>query len=189
MTLRLVAMALAALVSGCMTGTQVETRYPSTIAAREYNSIAARYMDRPTFVVVRALNDGTQVLRVDRQRYTGQVSGFAFIKGHAATYEPLIQKYLEWESMAIARGDALTKEIGRGPTRGMAGQSGGEVKFTFHSGSAKVHYLMLSFCAFGTCLEDDAFYLDRDGATELITLLRRFESGALAPKDTGSVYR
>lgn len=180
--------ALAAVVlSGCTTVAQ-ETRVSADIQASEYNSIAARYMARPTLVHVERRSDGVEALRLSFTTYRNQPAVIGFAKDGAQAHAAMLRKYAEWEAQARSRGDAFTKEIGRAPTRAY-GSASAAIRYTFHSGNASQHYVALAFCAVGTCLEDTAAYLDAQSAARLAALLDRFAAGQIEPKDVGAAYR
>jgi len=185
--MRLLSFALFCItLAGCTT-IQQNTRLSTSLHAKEYNSIAAQYMDRPTFSEVEQMSDGETVLSVSIDNYGSAQSSLRFSKKHVQEYLAFIDKYSEWEQLAKSRGDAFTKEIGSASSwgNGMAGA----LKFTFHSGNSNVHFLSIAFCAAGTCLEDKALYFDAKNTTELKALLQNLKSGAIQLKDIDSVYR
>jgi hypothetical protein len=176
---------LLLLLFGC-TSVQQSTRISSSIHAMQFNHVASKYMERPTFVSIEQMSDGESVLAVDMINYGPQQSSNRFSKKHVDTYISLIDKYLKWADLAKKNSDQLTKEIGDAPT--WANMSTGTLKFTFYSGNQFNHYLEISFCAVGTCLEDQSLYFDEDNAKKLKQLLSNFSSGKIDNIDTSKLY-
>ncbi len=172
-------------IFGC-TSVQQSTRLSTNLHAKEYNSIASKYMDRPTSSTVEKMSDGATVLAISIDNYGTTQSSLRFSKKHVTEYLNLINKYLEWEQLAKSREDAFTKEIGRADTWGNG--IAGTLSFTFHSGNSSIHFLSVAFCATGTCLDETALYFDTKNAIELKALLKKFESGSIKQKDIDSVY-
>ena len=181
----LLALFLASLAA-CTTVEQ-SNRVSSKLAAREFNSIAARYLDRPTFVAIERMSDGATLLRVNMSLYGSDTSTLPFIQGKGTAYAAHIDKFLEWEALAKSRGDALTKDIGRAPAWGNA--VAGEVKFVFHSGNSMTHFLAVSFCAAGACLDGKAQYFDAEAAKELRRLVLALDAGSLGKSSNETVYK
>lgn len=162
-------------------------RISTRLVGREFNSIASRYLDRPTFVAIEHMSDKTTVLRVKMSMYGAKESNLPFIQGKGAAYVGHIDKFLEWEALAKSRGDALTKDIGKAPA--WSGGPSGDLKFVFHSGNAAAHFLAISFCSVGTCLDDQAVYLDASSARELRRLILELDNGSLGKASVDSVYK
>ncbi|MCG3760637.1 hypothetical protein [Vibrio cincinnatiensis] len=177
---------LALVLAGCTTVEQ-STRLSTNLEAREYNSVYSKYMDRPTFTSIEKMSDGNTVLAISRDNYGTTSSPLRFSKEHVSKYTALIDKYIEWNQLAISRGDAITKEIGKAETWGNS--MSGTLKFTFHSGNSAVHYLSISFCAAGTCLDDQALYFDLKNSQELKNLLVQLGSGAVKTEDVNAIYK
>lgn len=97
-------------------------------------------------------------------------------------YLALIDRYDEWRELATERGDSITREIGRAPAWH------GELKFEFHSGNAQNHYLLISICAVGTCLDDDSLAFDADNVGRLRGILTQWQSGEISTLDVDAVY-
>ena len=176
--------ALVVVLAGCAT-TSSETRVSTPLRATEFNSISSTYLARPTFVTLADMSDGAKTLRIESDQYHGK-SHITFMRGGVAPAVSQIDKYLEWEAIAMARGDSITKDIGRSPAWSNGGTA--TINFSMHSGNAKSHYMVMTFCAAGTCLHKDAMFLKRDASIELKRLLLAFDAGQLMPTDA-SVYK
>lgn len=183
---------------------QRSDRVSTSLRPREYNSIASRYMERPTFVSIEEMSDGSSVLMVQmdtysvpstyrdlnlsaEQRNALRHSQIRFLKDHVAEYVEAIDKFSEWEELARERGDAFTREIDRVPT--WANMGSGNLVFSFHSGNDRNHFLVVAFSAAGTVLEDQALYFDASNIQELKRLLIAFSNDSLQRTDIDSVYR
>jgi hypothetical protein len=101
-------------------------------------------------------------------------------------YLPLIDKYFEWEQLASSRGDQIDKEIGRARTSSGFGSGAAELRFSFHSGNASDHNLVIEQCL-ATCLP--AVHFDKPNVVELRRLLVEFEADRLKQLDVDSVYK
>lgn len=186
-SMRILNVVLFALVlTGCTTVEQ-SSRLSTSLEVREYNSVYAKYMDRPTFTSVEKMSDGNTVLAISRDNYGTTSSPLRFSKDNVPSYVSLIEKYLEWAQLATSRGDAITKEIGKADTWGNS--MSGALKFTFHSGNSAAHYLSISFCAAGTCLDDQALYFDVQNANELKILLHQLSSGIVKTENSKEIYQ
>jgi len=177
---------LILLLSGCTTVEQ-RSRVPNNLHAKEFNSIASQYLDRPTFTSIEKMSDGETVLAISMDNYGNSSRPIRFLKSNVSNYVSLIDKYTEWEHLAKARGDAITKEIGRAKTWGNG--LSGTLKFIFHSGNATNHFLAVSFCAAGTCLDDQSLYFDATDAQELKKMLLNLESGEIQVENIDDLYR
>lgn len=176
---------LVVALSACTT-VQQTTRVPTKLVAREFNSIASQYLERPTFVSVERMSDGATVLRVSMTMYGSDTSTLPMLRGKSTEYSALIDKFLEWEVLARSRGDAITKEIGRAPAWGNA--VAGDLKFTFHSGNSATHYLAVAYCNAGTCSEKTAQYYSPPAAVELRTLVQALDAGKIGANSEG-IYK
>lgn len=185
--MKLIFSLIVALALVACTTLEQSNRISTRLVGKEFNSVASRYLDRPTFVAVEHLSDKTTVLRVTMSIYGAKESNLSFIQGKSAAYVVHIDKFLEWEALAKSRGDALTKDIGRAPA--WANGLSGDLKFAFHSGNAAAHFLTISFCALGTCLDDQAVYLDAASARELRRLILALDNGSLGKASVDSVYK
>lgn len=177
---------LALVLTGCTTVEQ-STRLSTNLESREYNSVYSKYMVRPTFTSIEKMSDGNTVLAISRDNYGTTSSPLRFSKELVSEYTALIDKYFEWNQLAISRGDTITKEIGKAETWGNS--MSGTLKFTFHSGNSAVHYLSIAFCAAGTCLDGQALYFDLKNSQDLKNLLVQLGSGTIKIEDTNAIYK
>lgn len=180
------ALSALALVA-CATAPAKDTRINTPLHARQFNSIASQYLPRPTTVRIVELDDGSERMAVTADFYGGKYGAVSFFRGQVPAYVARVDKFLEWEAIARERGDALTKDIGRAPSPS-AGPAA-ELSFAFHSGNARAHFLVITFCVLGGCLPDQAIALDPEGARELRALLLRFETGQLKHTPVDQVYK
>lgn len=174
------------LLSGCAT-VETTSRVDSAIQAREYNRVSARYEVRPTFVRVDEMSGGESVLVVERYDYGGAQSIVTFSDQEVEGYIARIDKYLSWARLASERQDILNKDIGEVPTWASLGD--GALKFSFYSGSVNSHFLVVSYCAAGMCLDDKALFFDFVSAGELKSMLSSFRLGQLSKAMSDDVYR
>jgi hypothetical protein len=161
----------------------------SPLKVYEYNSVARKYMDRPTFVTVSG-SPGSQQLMVSFERYGIAKSGdyAMFAAQHADTYLAHIAKFLDWAATARANGEAFDKKIGDAPI--LAGLS---LEFAFHSGNPTNHYLEVTLCSLGSCAMGmnvgRSLYFDEAGASDLLNLIKKLKAGELPGEDVGAKYK
>lgn len=179
-------LAVATLLSGCTT-IEHSTRISTPLRAMEYNSISAKYLDRPTYTTIEKMSDGTVNMAISRDNYGTSTSQLRFSKENTAKYNALIDKFFDWNKIALARGDAITKEIGQAPTWGNGVSA--NLKFTFHSGNASTNYLAVSYCAVGTCLDDATLYFNEKNAIALRTQIASLASSDGMPPPIDDVYK
>lgn len=188
----LATIAMISLASGC-TSVATETRVASRLHAQEFNSIASQYMERPTFLSLQTYSDGRSALVIDMDEYGVGPAGFEVAGDYALRLDPaqvdsyvaLIDKYLEWETLASTRGDMLDKEIGRAPAAGA--QSPGEARFAIFGGNVGANHLMTQFCAVGACIND--MFFTRADAGELKRVLLAPKAGDVSHLNVDSVYK
>lgn len=178
---------IVALTLVACTTLEQSNRISTRLVGMEFNSIASQHLNRPTFVTIERMSDKATVLRVTMSMYGSKDSYLTFLQGQSAAYVAHIDKFLGWEALAKSRGDALTKDIGRAPA--WSNGPSGDLKFVFHSGNAAAHFLAISFCAMGTCLDDQAVYLDAASVQELRRLLLALDGGSLGKASVDSVYK
>lgn len=195
--MRKIMIAAAALgLVGCATVSN-ETRVPAGFTAREFNTITSRYEERPTFARVQSMSSGSEILRIEMDQYGSTASQYygmdynhtiPFRRAEAPQYQAAIERFLEWEATARERGDILDgREIDR-----VSAFNGGAIRFSLYSGNASAHFLMMTYCAVGTCLESDSLFLDRAGAEGLHALMSRWLAGELVAQsgdDLDAIYR
>lgn len=185
---RATAVVLAALLLSSCAAMQ-ETQIRSPLQVYEYNSIARKYLDRPTYVAVDG-SPGSQRLKVSFDRYGVSKSGdyAMFVAQHADTYSAHITKFLEWAAAARANGDAFDKKIGDAPI--LVGLS---LEFAFHSGNPKNHYLAITLCSLGSCAMGmdvgRPLYFNESGASDLLKLIQKLKAGELPGEDVGAKYK
>lgn len=185
--MKLILPIILALTLGACTTLEQSNRISTRLVGKEFNSIASRYLDRPTFAAIERMSDKATVLRVKMSMYGSKESNLPFLQGRSAAYVAHIDKFLEWEALAKSRGDALTKDIGRVPA--WSNGPSGDLKFVFHSGNAATHFLAISFCAAGTCLDNQTVYFDAASVQELRRLLLALDDGSLGKASVDSVYK
>lgn len=144
-------------------------------------------MDRPTFSPLEQMSNGEVVLAISMDNYGYLTSVLRFSKNNVSEYQSLITKYLDWGKLAKSRDDAFTKEIGVATTWGNGLSV--NLKFTFYSGNASTHFLSVSSCGVGTCLDDQSLYFDSKNAHVLEVLLGNLQSGLIQQKNIDSVYQ
>lgn len=199
----LVAIVAALALSACTTVEQ-STRISTSLKAEEFNSIASRYMEKPTFVSTEKMSDGAATLMVHMETYalpsalqnstlpastleTMKHSEIRFLKENVPAYVAAIDKYLQWEALAKERKDAFTKDIAKVPAWSQA-KGGGFLVFSFHSGNDQEHFLVVQVESIGVLLDGAHFY-DEANARELKRLLLAFASDSLQHTDIDSVYK
>lgn len=161
-------------MSGCATHA---VRIDSRIQVSAYNNIASSYMMRPTFVSVVEIG-GTEMLRVEYQEYGTSTSTVNFVKEHIDSYIHHIEKYLKWEKIASTKRDQINKVIGDA-----ALWAGASLQFSFYSGNATHHYLVVTPCGLGLCSGDPRVTLDRKNAIMLKELLLKYKGNQLRGSD------
>lgn len=202
--MKLIALGICALdLFGCTT-VQKSYRVSTSLHAQEYNSIASRYMERPTFVSLEDMSDGKKMMMIQMETYSLpslysslslspqaadalRISQLRFLKEQVTGYVAAIDKFLKWAALASARKDAFTKEIARVPT--WANMRKGHLRFTFHSGNDQEHFLAIAFSAAGITLDEEAQYFDVPNAKELKRLLLAFGSDSLQRTDIDNIYK
>lgn len=160
-----------------------ERRVSSDLAVLDFNDVYDRYTPQATAVSLVDRHQSGQMLSIFVDLY-GRNSHLYIPEERADEVVPLIEKYLEWESMASERGDQLEKEIGVA-----SGWTGFKLQTKFFSAGAKDHLLVIRQCVLSCgSSHDDTFYFDRAGAVKLLELLDGLKSHSLAVTDD-SVYQ
>ncbi len=167
--LALVIICASAILVGCATPKPLGISLP----AKSFNSIASRYMDRPTWVSLGAVGDNAYLdIRMDDYgteqavMYVYESTAPEIIKG--------IDKYLEWMAIALRDGDVLSKRIDVNAGTGFETTPCME----FHSGNRTNHYLAISVTC-SSLASVPTMYFDADGAKELRKLVADFSEGKL----------
>lgn len=187
--MRLLIPLLAASLAAC-TSVSESTRLSTGLEAVEFNSIASGYQPRPTFVSLEMMSDGEEVLAIQMDQYgTTQYQygyemhhQFRMLPSAIPEYLALLDQYDRWRETAIERGDAITREMGRAPAWH------GELKFEFHSGNAQRHYLLVSICAVGTCLDGESLGFDSVNVDRLRQVLTDWQAGELQSLNVDAIY-
>ncbi|MAN46317.1 MAG: hypothetical protein GYB49_09380 [Alphaproteobacteria bacterium] len=178
------ALATMVVLAGCQTATvHNSNRFSTDVQAYEFNSVASQFMARPTFAYL-SQDKQTLILEIDiyGRRVTEygsfETSAISFQREGVPEYLAAIDKFQEWEAVAAADGDMFTKEIAK--VKGVQSS----LKFAFHSGNERNHYLMLSTCAVGICIDEWAVYLPASEVADLKMLLKDFAAGNIGPDQT-----
>lgn len=175
----LLLLAIAAILSGCAAG-MIDTskRISSDLQSTGFNSIASRYMDRPTFVSFAIMKDGSRVLNIMIDSYGTNQPTVPLYEKNKTEYISAIDKYLEWESKARSNKDSFDKEILR-----VSNPNTLIVQFSFHSGNEFNHYLGVGFLSKGLLGEIPVPILtfDRKNALELKRLLQNLTAVDASP--------
>lgn len=156
-------------------------RVSSNLRAVEYNNISSQYMERPTFVAVEKLSGPDDRMRVEVDTYSSSATWVYFIREYVDEYIPLIDKYLKWEKIASSKGDQINKVIG---TAGL--WAGASMQFSFYSGNAQRHYLVIEPCGLGLCSGETQLYVDKRNAEILKGLLIKFKKNEIHQNDTSA---
>lgn len=191
-----IASTITAIALAACTTVSSETRIPTRVSASEYNSVASRYMERPTFASIQSMSDGEEVLRLEMDTYgsninltTGVATPYTlpFDKRFGAEYLALIDKFFEWEGLARERGDLIDREIGTAPTWSSMGGTG-TLKFSIFSSSLQDQMLIVEYCVSVGC-SDQRFTFSRANARELGRLLADFTEGRVGQASLDGVYQ
>ena len=184
---------LTAVLVAAACATAPPTRISSSLAGSDFNSASSQYLARPTFISILP-SETSPTLLVEMTPYNGynptlgieQPWRVPFEQKYVADYLPLIDKYFEWEELASSRGDAIGKEIGRARSSSGFGSGGAELRFTFFSGNASSHDLVVGQCL-ATCL--DPIHFSKTNVVELRRLLVEFQQNRLQTLNVDSVYK
>ncbi len=171
------------LLSGCALSPDI--RVDTNLKASVYNEISSRYLPRPTFVKVRAVGEEYEDMAVTFETYADKDKLTTFAKSHVDEYLALIDKYLKWFDLAVSRKDQIYKVLGDAD-----GNGGLFYRFSFYSGNAREHFLVIETCSLGVCMEEveDKLILNRKNALTLRRLLVSWKKGDIkAPVD--AVYQ
>lgn len=170
-------------LASCAGMTAVNVRTDFTGLA--YNDVAEKYMQRPIYAQV-ITNPGLkgELLSVNMSTYS-EAEGFAVSKPFVDDNIAAIKKFLKWEAIASAKGDAVDLKIGT-----VKAFDNGVYMYTdymFTSGNTHRHYLAIGHNSWASS-GDGYMYLDRPNAIKLIKLLNDFKNDHLSKMDI-SVYK
>ncbi len=185
---RFVVLVLTACIAQAFTVSKSD-RVNTPLQACEFNSIASNYLPRPTSVALEVLSKKHEVLMVQMTPYARSnmfPDGYQIrlSKSKVPDYVALIEKFLQWSDMATERGDQFTKEIGQADSW----RKRGKYKFTFHSGNASNHYLVITWVFMGTSTDESSLCFNPENADILRQLLIDYSADKLTPTDIDSVY-
>lgn len=111
---------------------------PSALVSKEYNDVYSAYYDRPTFVSIETMRDGSKVLTVTVNAYGSRTPTTRFFERDIPKYVAAIDKYLAWESKAREKGDVIQKEISVVPAPNLI-----NISFDFVSANQASHFLSI----------------------------------------------
>lgn len=177
----LVPIMLAVLSAGC--ASVQEHQISSSLSASEYNNVYAKFYERPTFITNYDYEKDTDAILIKMDMYGNETSILSFSEKEADRYLAAINKFIEWEELAREREDIFSKDIDTIPA-----WNSGNLKFSFHSGNAKNHYLSISFCSL-LCLEEQAQYYDLNNAVALRDVLTSLSNGDIKTTNIDDVYQ
>jgi hypothetical protein len=130
---------------GCMAGMVKTTQpIPSILVAKQYNDVASNYFDRPTFVSVEKMHDGSKVLSITMAAYGVRDHTIKFFERDAPKYIEAVDKFLIWEAKALENRDMIDKEIAVIPAPNLF-----NISFYFTSGNQSNHFLSVGFADYG----------------------------------------
>lgn len=166
--------------SGCMAGmVKTSQSVSSKLVAEEYNDIGSQYLDRPTFVSVEIMDDGSKVLCVTMKAYGPNAHEVRFFERDCGKYLVAIDKFLEWEAKAAQNKDIFEKVIAVIPE-----PNGFNLGFVFTSGNEEHHYLNVCW-TMGSLMgkiSAPALTFDRENAQILRKLFVDLPSMSAHPK-------
>lgn len=138
----------------------------SSFKVLEYNTVSNSYGERATFILMNVREKGDigwiqadLIHKTDNAQYMNGLDVIRIKEKHVEGYIAAVSKFLAWEEIARRDKDNFDKDIAQV----------NKVKFKFHSGSSNSHYLVMTFCAVGTCVEPQ-FVFDREN----VILLKKF---------------
>lgn len=176
---------IAFFMTGCAGALSTQKqRIDTELQVLEFNDIASRYMERPTFVYQSSMVSGPNILLVEIDPYGayGESVGKIYRADEADIIIAIIDKYLSWEQMARENRDIINKEIGT-----IKGMTGMPQKASIYSANAASHYLTIETCTFGACGEDNyPHVMDRENATTLKALVKDLKVGTLKSAPSGT---
>jgi hypothetical protein len=169
-------------LAGCVTYPQYP-RLNVDISAVRYNDIASTNFAYPLVV-----EHTDKMLILKAQEYTSMPSQFMIDKKIIPDFLSAIDKYLEWESLATARGEQITKKISA------ISYHGANLVIRFHSANRSTHLFTVGIRS--KILGDDVvapgvsdLTLDKANTLKLKKLIIDFRDGAIQPLNTDSIYK
>lgn len=175
------AIAICLALSGCNTSINTAaTNVPLNFSASIYNSVYSQYMERPTFAEMLTKTNGNSWINIQTKKYGPDKYGLdtisnAFLQSEVDTYIAYIDKFLQWDETATKDKDIFDKDIGTAKTVVFG------MKFSFHSGNATTHYLVIG--------SGEEQYYTRQAAIGLKELLIKFKNNELAKTDLSNKYQ
>ena len=166
---------IVALLAGCATPDS-KTRISSGVTAYQFNDPASKYMARPTFATVLEYSD-RKLLDLTMSEYGEKTSHVVFDQAFVDDYVALINKYLEWQEIALSRGDMIEKNIGKAKDK---------LIFDFYSANANNHYLVIATDMDFVRMWEMVF--PKEEAVRLKALLLKFKANNFSKVDTDSLY-
>ncbi|MFT6585328.1 MAG: hypothetical protein ACJAUY_001613 [Cognaticolwellia sp.] len=186
-------------LTGCaMTAADInlqEARVETNVGIAEYNSIASKYLNKPTFAKVMRMNTlkgDTIVYRADAydsncNKYGCSQSTLEFKVNERdlPAVFTAIDKYEAWNKQAIEKEDSITKKI---ITFESSYNTSIDYEYSFHSGNSTNHFLVIKTCSFAGCA-DSGVYLNDKSVTQLKTELIKFKSGEFSNFNKEASYK
>lgn len=166
--------AAATVLFGCAAGmVNTSQSIPSALVAKEYNDVSAQYVDRPTFVSIEIMRDGSKVLAITMRTFGVNAFGsndrtVRIFEADRQGYIDAIDKYFAWEKRATERNDRLEKEIVV-----VKCPNGFKHALSFYSGNEALHFFVISFADSGLLgkIRVPAMVFDRSNAATLRQML------------------
>jgi len=181
--LKIVFLGLLVGLASCAGVSAVDVR--TDFSGLAYNDVAEKYMQRPIYAqVINHSGLKGELLVVNMSTYS-EAEGFAVSKPFVDDNIAAIKKFLKWEAIASAKGDAVDLKIAT-----VKAFDNGVYMYTdylFTSGNTHHHYLAIGHNSWASS-GDGYMYVDRPNAIKLIKLLNNFKNDNLDKVDI-SVYK
>jgi len=152
-----------------------KTKLDSPFRVLEYNTVSNNYGERATFILMNVRKKGDVgwiqvdlIHKTDSAQYMNGLDVIRIKEKHVDGYITAVDKFLSWEKIASRDKDNFDKDIAQV----------NKIKFMFHSGSSNSHYLVMAFCAVGTCVEPQ-FFFDKENAILLKKFLEDWKNDRL----------
>jgi|TARA_B110000211_G_C14042753_1_gene537517 hypothetical protein len=176
--LNLAILTCALTLTGCnSTPITSESRINTQVAITQYNSIASKYYDQPTFAKLMDIKNTGEILTYTAEKYGEGSFKLSIHKEDIPVITSTIDKYLKWEETASKDGDIFTKEIT--PPYESKVNSANMYSWKFYSGNAKSHFLIEDTCMWGKCT---SITLNRTSAINLKSDLLKWSNGELSSR-------